>query len=334
MRRPQSHTRSGFTLVELLVVIAIIAVLMALLLPAIQRVREAANRTSCASNQRQIVLACHTYHESYGHFPRNGSVSFYMEILPFVEQGNAASAIARGEPAPPVKLFTCPSRRSASADFADYAGFYPYPGGTKSNVVLVSQFQTRPYTYINTFDYSPSTVRTCLGDDNGVRILDIKDGTTNTVVLTDKWVPNTMYSTMSAPNQMSYATPGPASFPLYWKRALTDSYKFTGYDAYRYTRLVRDLTKPPLMVSTNTKRGGGSDSHGHIHFIPDSYGQYGASFLTYYAGYPGSAHPSSIQPVTFADGSVRNMFGSMPERVTGINDDGGLPSNSANLGTQ
>ncbi|MCA9035264.1 MAG: DUF1559 domain-containing protein [Planctomycetaceae bacterium] len=93
----KSLNRRGFTLIELLVVIAIIAILIALLLPAVQQAREAARRTQCKNNLKQLGLALHNYHDVYNHFPINYSTTFTLDnttmswlvgILPYIEQAN------------------------------------------------------------------------------------------------------------------------------------------------------------------------------------------------------------------------------------------------------
>ncbi|CAN5511631.1 DUF1559 domain-containing protein [soil metagenome] len=208
--------RSGFTLIELLVVIAIIAVLVGLLLPAVQKVREAAARMSCQNNLKQIGLAMHNYHSTHSVLPparlafsTRKIESALSRILPYVEQGNVANMIDYN--APPLYVSTTVP-----------AGTYPFSiGNYNASLVVVKTFvcpsdpsngvvtgqasdaQTITGTWSTTDHYAGANYLSCVGSGSAAanygnynnsdgmfgqtpyRVADVTDGLSNTIAFSE-----------------------------------------------------------------------------------------------------------------------------------------------------
>jgi len=133
----RSRIRTGFTLIELLVVIAIVAVLLGLLMPAVQKVRESSARMGCTNNLKQIGLAWHNHHDSHGCSPSGGGhwdatgpahSGWAFHLLPYLEQENVYRLPWQQAAQTSIKVYFCPSRRpgvnpAGSRALLDYAAF-------------------------------------------------------------------------------------------------------------------------------------------------------------------------------------------------------------------
>jgi prepilin-type N-terminal cleavage/methylation domain-containing protein/prepilin-type processing-associated H-X9-DG protein len=200
--------RQGFTLIELLVVIAIIAILIGLLLPAVQKVREAAARMSCSNNLKQLGLAVMNYESAYQQLPSGGEGtnfgtspastdfdnnnpnsffgtpkyyhSLHTYILPYIEQDNIYRQVNllnyyNYQPAPfqiAVKTFICPSYPGKSADSAGF-GYCHYAATVYTDIDPVTGVRNK------------ATRRNGAIHGGGSRLADITDGTSNTIMLAE-----------------------------------------------------------------------------------------------------------------------------------------------------
>jgi len=216
MKSPVVSPRQAFTLIELLVVIAIIAVLIGLLVPAVQKVRDAAARTECQNNLKQLGLGLHLYNDANGAFPQNhrpptassNSVRerWFTHILPYIEENalysrydettnwdsatnlpvtSTALKIAQCPAAPlPTRLDVDPASGGygstplvAVTDYAGVYGVHPYFIAANSGYPTIAAIQ-------NPFGIITNNV-SATGETTPVTITDIRDGTSNTLLLVE-----------------------------------------------------------------------------------------------------------------------------------------------------
>ena len=291
--------RLGFTLIELLVVIAIIAILIGLLLPAVQKVREAASRAKCQNNLKQIGIAIHSYHDVNNGLPVEGytqGIGWPVKILPYVEQGNVynlvypafqtASAVEdtarKAGTASPwnsaltqyqnaaklvdstmvVPIFICPTRRGKEAGpMMDYANTYHQS---------INQPNLTKYTDASSYNAALDDLATGGAGNRAIgnTFVSMQAGTSNTIMLAHKTLKPIHYTPGGqVPQDQGYA----------WTRLTSGS--GIGFDHMRH----------PDANGSEASRGKG-------------YVQDGPNVDENHFGGP---HPGA-SPVLFIDGGVRN----------------------------
>jgi prepilin-type N-terminal cleavage/methylation domain-containing protein/prepilin-type processing-associated H-X9-DG protein len=308
----------AFTLIELLVVIAIIGILLALLLPAVQRVREAANRTRCGNNLKQIGIAVANYEATYQSFPpsllhkpgtvfdtNNGSWSIHARILPYIEQGNAYAVVnlefawdaqgSTGIPTKRIPVYVCPSEMNDVVRVNASGAPYVYP-------------QTYGFNFGTWFVYNPANG---VGGDgmffpnSYIRVGAVTDGLSNTLCATEVKAFTSYVRNTSDPGPTAPAKPeeianllGGGTYKL--GPNLNDNTGHTEWPDGRVHHSGVTTVFPPNTVVPLTYQGNFYD----IDYNSRQEGN-SATALTYAAITARSYHTGGVVNVLLMDGSVR-----------------------------
>jgi prepilin-type N-terminal cleavage/methylation domain-containing protein/prepilin-type processing-associated H-X9-DG protein len=310
MHEPSRRFRAAFTLIELLVVIAVIAILIALLLPAVQKVREAANRTQCVNNLKQIGLGYQNYHGSFNTFPpgaNNNPATTHgwgLYLLPYIEQDNlyrqytltAPFATGVGGPAnnqtvssTNVKTFRCPS--NPGANDGPYTYTLVYFVSITWNAAAADYGPVRGINSgLATFAGIPGTAYNgVLLPDQGTRIPDVTDGTSNTVLIAEiAGRPSLWRAGVRQTSPQTYYSGAGG-----WNDATSGNFTLYGSPADGGTNCTTLPTTPCAAPATRS-------------CVVNCSNEYGL-----YAFHPGTAN------VVLTDGSVRPVSANIDARILG-----------------
>lgn len=318
MPRQIARPAKGFTLIELLVVIAIIGILVGLLVPAVQKVREAASRTQCLNNLKQIGIALHNYHDGHSHFPNNARPNpantvrerWFTKVLPYLEQDvlfNQYDETTNWDSAKNLPLTSLQLKvaRCPSAPESDRLDTNPDAGwsGAK-DLVAISDFGAF-YGVHNSFVVNnpnvklSSSLEGILVKSGKVSLSDVTDGTSNTAFVAES-----------------------AGRPYLYQAGLKQAadYRTKGVNGGGWARPASDL----WLIGSNsagTTVGGSATINACNGF--DHSGQYPLSVGSPPLGTDGSGQIYSFHPggahILFGDGSVRFVEATIaPGTIAGL----------------